>query len=286
MDHTPALTLTAAQAAVAAARAVMLAAIRDDADEAATAAARAALDAARADLASAEDAEAARAQAAAAEAKVSAAAQAEADEAAAAGAVAQVDAFVAEAIAAVAPPADAPNLLPAPAMPKNVVRAAAEVARAAAALERANEPLLAAQADRRKLAERLALKEAAAAAIRARRLAGDSRDGDAAEMHLFDSDAAELRSALAEADVRVSAAQPDEHLIRLHRDAVAALAAAQDRAVLDGMVQRMQALDEAIVAGARALRAAGQRQQPLFNLASYWRASEDLRKVVQGWGIH
>ena len=60
-------------------------------------------------------------------------------------------------------------------------------------------------AERQLLADRLAVKEAAAAAIRQRRLASDARDTDGAEMALFSSDADELRAAVIDAEARVVA---------------------------------------------------------------------------------
>ncbi len=97
---------------------------------------------------------------------------------------------------------------PLPAVPEDpaIVAAAREVTRCRAILERAEMDLKPVAEQARMLSSRLAEKNAAADAIKRRRLAGDERSADAAELLTLTSDAEALQLLVGDANAKVAAA--------------------------------------------------------------------------------
>ncbi len=237
-----------------------------------TASARNALEAARAGVAAERDAFdlAAREAADVADAD---ARQAEAE------AVAETNQQVAAAVATIksAPGAEP---LPMPAESPVIAAAVLRVQQVTQMLDQAMVPHHAATAERNALRTRSQAKKAELDAIRARRAAGDEQPGDGATMHALSLDVEDLGKLLATADAAVAATAPDalrQNLV----EAESALAAARRRAELEGMVERVVALQAHFVAQVRALRLEAQRRGEM-NLGSWFLPSEDLRKVSNG----
>lgn len=237
-----------------------------------TADARAALDAARAALSNHQDA------LQAAERERRAAENAKADEAAASAAE-QAQEAVTAAVARV----ELPDGVEAPSLDVDP-----EVAAAAVAFARVRQELERGLPDRQRLEVkveelrvRAAAKRSAADAIKARRLRGVERAGDAAELHVLNQDADGLDGLLADAQQKLAAMKPDPTVLHRMADAEARLVRVQNDAVLRGLVARQRAIEEALVAGARKIRETafgfGQR-----NLGSVYVASQGVRDVSTG----
>lgn len=234
--------------------------------------ARAALEAALAAAAAERDA-ADQAARAAAEADQTAAQQAEAE------AVEQAQDQVADVIETIESAPDA-DPLPAP-VESSIVRVAAEhLAQARAALAKADVPHAAAIAHRDAVRARLRPKAAELAAIRARRAAGNEQPEDAANMTALGMDIEDLERMLVPLDAAVAAADPvaQQHALDA---AKVALAAARKRAELDGMADRVRALEAHFTAQVRVLRLAA-ADRGVNNLGSIYRASDALRTVANG----
>ncbi len=170
-----------------------------------------------------------------------------------------------------------PEVYPTPA----VAQAAENVVRAAAALERAQAPILEAEADRAVLARRLAETEAVEAEIRERRRGGDARATDAAELHLAATDAADLRAMVAEADQRIAALQPSRHLLEQVEHTRAALAVARRQAIVTQQVDRLRLLEAALIAAHRALGTTT-AELGMWNLGSVYLPSDEIRRLAAG----
>lgn len=192
---------------------------------------------------------------------------------------AAVDAAAAAAVPGLAELAG--ELLPAVERDPAIDAAAATVARARIALERAEAELRPHIVKASSLQQRLNEKRAAVDAIKRRRLEGDERAGDAGELALLQADIASLeplhddaKLTAASADTRPAAraalgnAEQMLHHARLHAD----LRAAKVRAELAERV-----LLDAADAARRAERAIG----PVHPSACY-AISNDLRKLVTG----
>ena len=234
--------------------------------------ARAALEAARAAAVAERDA-ADQAKRAAAEADHAAAQQAEAE------AVEQAQDQVADAIEAIESAPDA-DPLPAP-VESSIVRIAAEhLAQARAALAKADAPHAAAIAQRDAVRARLQPKTAELAAIRARRAAGNEQPEDAANMTALGMDIEDLEDMLVPLDAAVAAADPvaQQHAVDA---AKVALDAAKKRAELEGMADRVRALEQHFVEQVRRLRLEAQKRGE-NNFASIFLPSEPLRRLSQG----
>ena len=234
--------------------------------------ARAALEQAHAAAAAERDA-AAKTARAAAEADQAAAQQAEAE------AVEQAQDQVADAIETIEP-APGTDPLPEPVESLVVTTSAQYLAQARAALAKAEGPHVAAIAERDALRARLQPKTAELAAIRARRAAGNEQPDDAANMTALGMDIEDLNRMLASLDAAVAAADPV-----LQRQAVdaakVALAAAKKRAEVEGMADRVRALEAHFTAQVRVLRLAA-ADRGVNNLGSIYRASDALRTVANG----
>lgn len=234
--------------------------------------ARAALQEARKAAAAERDA-ADQAARSAAQADHAAAQQAEAE------AVGQAQDQVADAIEAIEPAPDA-DPLPEPVESPIVKLAAQHLAQARSGLKKADAPHAAAIAGRDALRARLEPKSRELESIRARRSAGDEQPGDAAAMHTLGMDIEDLSRLLQPLEAAVEAAIPvaQQHAVAA---AEAALVAAQRRAELDGMVQRVRALEAHFAAQVRTLRLAA-AERGMNNLASIYQPSDALRKVANG----
>jgi hypothetical protein len=237
-----------------------------------TAGARAALDAARTALQAHQKAQQA------AEREHQAAEAAKVDEAAAA-AVEQAQ----EAVITVVERIELPDGVEAPALDADP-----EVAAAAVAFARVRHELERGLPDRQRLQTKIedlrgraAAKRSAAEAIKARRLRGVERAGDAAELHTLSQDADGLDGLLADVQQKLAAMKPDPAALQRAAEAEARLARVQNDAVLRGLVARQRAIEEALVAGARKIRETafgfGQR-----NLGSIYVASQGVRDVSTG----
>lgn len=163
-----------------------------------------------------------------------------------------------------------------------------EVAAAAVAFARLRHDLERGLPDRQRLETKIeelrgraAAKRSAADAIKARRLRGVERPGDAAELHTLDQDAVGLDGLLADAQQKLAAMKPDPVAQQRVAEAQARLTRVQNDAVLRGLVARQRVLEEALVAGARKIRESafgfGQR-----NLGSIYVASQGVRDVSTG----
>ncbi|MDR6855300.1 hypothetical protein [Variovorax guangxiensis] len=234
--------------------------------------ARATLAAAREALA-AEQAAAAQAESAAAAERAAAAQQAEA------AAIDAAQEQIAEAIETIesAPGAER---LPEPALPPMVALAAQQVARANAALARAQVPYREAVAARDALLARLKPKADELDAIRARRAAGDERPGDAATMHALGLDREDLDRLLAPLQAAVARAEPAAEQQAVAA-AEAALQAARRRAEIDGMADRVRQLEAHFVEQVRRLRLAA-AERNMSNLGTHYTPSNQLRMVAAG----
>lgn len=259
---------TAAEAAQLAEKALATALITG----ADTGPARAALDAARAAAAAERDA-ADQASRAAVEADQAAAQHAEAE------AVEQAQDQVADAIETIEPAPDA-DLLPEPVESPIVKLAAQHLAQARSGLKKADVPHAAAMVQRDAVRTRLQPKTAALEAIRARRSAGTEQADDAANMTALGMDIEDLSRMLAPLEAAVTAADPV-----LQRQAVdaakVALAAAKKRAEVEGMAERVRALEAHFTAQVRVLRLAA-ADRGVNNLGSIYGASDALRTVANG----
>ena len=263
-------TVAAAKAALAAARRVLNAALRDQTD---TTAPRAELLRAQAALTEAEAAEqsAARAAREVAEAaeRVQVAAAQEAAAVSVVEAIQRID-VVPDVVA-----------LPETQVDPAVSQAAASVARAEAELARALEAMRPSEAERDRLRRLVAEREAAEAAIRQRRLAGDLRDGDAAELHLAASDAADLRALVAEADARLDALRPSVELEASIERARDTLRRVRARAILDAQLAHVRRIELAFINAVRQLGAETQAHGiPAFN--SIYTPASEIRSLVHG----
>lgn len=182
----------------------------------------------------------------AAEAKAAQVAQEVAVVAAAGDALADAEQAAVEA-AATLPAVDGVDL-PAIERTPEIEDAARRVAQARAALERAeadHRPLVA-QAER--LAGRLAEKRTALEALRSRRLAGDEREGDAAEAALLQADSEALQLLVGDARIKASAAAPAAQQAAL-RAAELNLERVRAEAIYQQALRQVRAIEAALFAG-------------------------------------
>lgn len=234
---------------------------------------------ARAALAAARKAAAAEREAAEQQARKAAQAAQAAAQQAEAAIVDQANDQVIAAIETIEAAPDA-DPLPEPVVPAGVRLAAEQLARARAALAQASVPYDRALDERSALRARVQPKTAELAAIRARRAAGDEQPGDAAAMTALSMDIEDLDRMLQPLEAAVAASVPDAER-RAVADAQAALAGAQKRAEVDGMADRVRALEAHFAAQVRALRIAA-ADRGMTNLGTFYRASDALRTVANG----
>jgi hypothetical protein len=234
--------------------------------------ARAALDGAR-EAAAAEQNAVDLAAREVADAEAVAAQQAEAE------AIAQTQQQVAEAVETIesAPGADP---LPEPVESPAVASAAHRVAQLRRALEQAQLPHHAAIAERGALRKRAQAKKAELDAIRARRSVGDEQAGDATTMTALNMDIEDFTRMLVPAEAAVVATAPTAQQQALV-EAENALTAAKRNAEVTGMADRVRLLEAHFTSQVRALRLAA-ADRGMHNLGSWYRASDDLRKVANG----
>ena len=173
----------------------------------------------------------------------------------------------------------------APVLPPAVAAAASDLARAQVALAAAQPALTAANAARATVADRIAPKAARMSEIAARRADGDERDGDAAEVSLLEQDVAHLNKMLAPLQTPVAEALA---VVAQRREAIGqferALKAAERKAELDEMANRVRSLEAHFCAQVRALRLAAE-SRGLNNFASTLSPSKTLRDVANGMRI-
>lgn len=186
---------------------------------------------------------------------------------------------VADAIETIESAPDA-DPLPEPVESPIVKLAAQQLAQARTALAKAEVPHAASTAERDALRSRMQPKTAELEAIRARRLAGDEQPGDAAIMNALSMDVEDLGRMLAPLEAAVVAAAPAAQQ-RAVVDAEAALVAAQRRAEVKGMANRVRLLESHFTAQVRLLRLAA-ADRGMNNLASIYVPSDALRKVANG----
>lgn len=172
-----------------------------------------------------------------------------------------------------------------PALPPAVATAVADLARAQVALTAAQPALSAANAARAAVADRIAPKVSRVAEIAARRADGDERDGDAAEVSLLQQDLARLNGKLVPLQAAVTealavVAQCRESINRFER----ALKAAEGKAQLSEMANRVRTLEAHFCAQIRALRLAAEARGS-NNFASTFLPSKTLRDVANGGRI-
>lgn len=158
--------------------------------------------------------------------------------------------------------------------------AAQQLAQARTALAKAEVPHGAAIADRNAMRARLEPKTSELEAIRARRAAGDEQPSDAVTMTALGMDLEDLGRLLAPLEAAVAATTPADQQ-RAVVDAEAALVAARRRAELDGMVDRVRALEQHFVTQVRTLRLEAQKRGQ-NNFASIFAPADALRRLAYG----
>lgn len=170
-----------------------------------------------------------------------------------------------------------------PAVPEDqaIAAAAREVARCRAHLERAGVDLKPHQGQADKLTARLAEKNSAIDVIKRRRLAGDERDGDAAQLLALTSDAESLAPMVEEARQKVIAADARPAARAALANAEAALAHQQRLTTLAAAKARAELAERVFLDAATKARAA-EKAVGTVNPAFCYAASGDLRKLVVG----
>lgn len=194
----------------------------------------------------------------------------------------------AETYAAVDATADIPGLVeltgePLPAVQQDpaIEAAARTVAKARVALEHAGAELKPITDQANKLAARLADKQAAISAIKTRRVAGDERVGDAAELLALTTDAEGLAGLAADAKAKAVAADSRPAARAALANAEAALAHQQRAATL--VVAKVRAeLAERVLLEAVAKARAAEKAVGAVHPASCYATSGDLRRLVVG----
>lgn len=171
--------------------------------------------------------------------------------------------------------------LPALAQDPAIDAAAREVARCRAHLERAGAELKPLQEQAAKLAARLAEKQASIDAIKRRRLAGDERAGDAAELLALTTDAESLLPMVADANAKVAAADARPTARAALANAEAALAHQQRLATLAAAKVRAELAERVLLDAAANARAAEKAVGAVHPNMTY-AVSGDLRKLVVG----
>ena len=268
-NPTTPLSVAAAKAALSNIKRELSAALRDQAD---TTRLRVDLVAAQEALAAAEVAEraaAAQAQEAAANAEhVAVAIAQEATAATVAEAIRQIDV--------------APDLveLPEPIHPA-VAQAAAALIRAESILAQAAEAVVPAEDECRRIAALLDERRSIEATIRQRRLNGDRRDTDAADLHLAAQDAADLEAMLAEAERAAAALRPNPTLRQDVEIARETLVRAQSKAILEGQLAHVRRLEAAFVAAVRQLGTTTM-EHGVLNFSTFYSPSDDVRRIGYG----
>lgn len=172
---------------------------------------------------------------------------------------------------------------PLPAMEQDpaIEAAAREVARCRAHLERAGAELKPHQEQADKLAARLAEKQTSIDAIKRRRLAGDERAGDAAELLALTTDAESLVPMVADAIAKVAAADTRPSARAALVNAEAALTRQQRLATLAAAKVRAELAERVLLEAAAAARAA-EKAVGAVHPAFCYAVSGDLRKLVVG----
>ncbi len=170
--------------------------------------------------------------------------------------------------------------LPALTQDPAIEQAAQAVARARAALDKAlaaQRPLIA-QAEL--VGGRLRAKQEALEALKARRLAGDDRKGDAEEAALLSADIADIKLLADDSRFKATAAEPDKERSVLE-DALNNLVRVEQRAVFNAAHERVLQAEQLFLKAHQALVNAGVavgERNPL----SLFRASNDLRRITFG----
>lgn len=214
--------------------------------------------------------------------------RAEASRAEAAAVEQATAALAAETHAAVDSSASVPGLAeligePLPAVPVDpaIVAAAREVARCRAALERAAVELkpLAAQASM--LAARLGEKRAAVEKIKARRVAGDERAADGADLLALTADAEALQLLAGDSSLKASAADTRPAARAALANAEAALAHHQRLSTLAAAKARAELAEDVLLEAAAVARAA-EKAVGAIHPSMVYVVSSDLRKLVVG----
>ncbi|VTU14356.1 hypothetical protein [Variovorax sp. RA8] len=235
---------------------------------------------ARSSLAAAREALAAERAAAAETASAAAAEHAAVAQQAESAAIVAAQEQVAEAIETIESAPGAEPLPEPPAPPPMVRLAAQESARARAALAKAQAPHAEAVKARDALRARMQPKQAELDAIRARRTAGIEQPADAAAMNALAMDLEDLGRMMKPMEDAVIATEPAAQQQAVVA-AEAALAKAKVSAELDGLADRVRALEQHFVAQVRTLRLEAQKRN-CNNLGSIYIASDLLRKVAHG----
>lgn len=200
------------------------------------------------------EAELAAARRTAAAAKAAQAAQEAAAIAAAGDALANTEHSVIEAAASL--PAVEGVDLPAIERTPEIEDAARRVAQARAALERAEADHRPLEAQAERLAGRLVEKRTALEALRSRRLAGDEREGDAAEAALLQADSEALQLLVGDARIKAGAATPAAQQAAL-RAAEQNLERVRAEAIYQQLQHQVRAIETALLAGVDRLVLAG-----------------------------
>jgi hypothetical protein len=234
---------------------------------------------ARGTLAAAREALAAEHAAAGQAARAAAAEERRVAQQAEAAAIDAAQEQVVEAIEAIKPAADA-DPLSEPVVPPMIKLAAQELARARAALERAQTSHREAVAARDALRTRMRPKEAELNKLRARRAAGDEHPVDVATMHVLGMDIEDLSRMLAPLEAAVAATMPNVQQQAIV-NAEAALLTAKRRTEVEGMADRVRQLEAHFTAQVKALRLAA-AARGMNNLGSIYVSSDALRKVANG----
>lgn len=167
-----------------------------------------------------------------------------------------------------------------------VARAAAEVARLQAQIDKGAPQRQQASDEVARLRSRLDAKRAAAAAIRERRAAGHEEATDAAQLSMLQADADDLGALLEAAQARQRASHGPVQALR--QQMVAAeqqLHIAKMDAVLHQMGDRLRAVEQCLIAGARALRGSLQGSGHVGDMPAFWSPSEELRKISYGMAV-
>jgi hypothetical protein len=167
-----------------------------------------------------------------------------------------------------------------------VARAAAEMARIQAVLDRGAPLRQKAGNEVAALRSRVDAKRASVQAIRTRRLAGQEEGGDAAEMALLEADAVDLEALLEAALARKNATHaPAQALRKQLAEAQEKLVEAQLAAMMHALGDRLRAVEQSLIAGARALRATLDGNGLHGRLAEFWCPTEGLRKIAYGMAV-
>lgn len=172
---------------------------------------------------------------------------------------------------------------PLPAVEENtaIAGAAREVARCRAALERAEAALKPAAEQARMLVGRLTEKREVIAAIKARRLAGDERAGDAADLALLEADAEALRLLVDDASLKAAAADTRPAARLALNAAEAQLAGAHRQATYQAALERLRQAESVFIAAWRGMVDAG-RAAGASSPWSEYKASPDMTRAVTG----